>query len=73
VRAARRGLAVRKQGETRKSMFGIVDESQRSLRPQPPCAQRVTAPQRHLLRCRSSTIEKDRLRRIALHLTPRRS
>jgi hypothetical protein len=54
-------------------MFGIVDESQRRMRPQDLCAQRVTAARRHLLCCRSSTMERYRRRRGALQLTPRRS
>jgi hypothetical protein len=63
-RAARRGLAVRRLGAARKSVFGIVDQPQRRLGPQTPCARRVPAARRHLLRCRSSTIDGDRLCRV---------
>jgi len=54
-------------------MFGIVDESQRGLGPQPPCARRVPAARHRLRRCRSSTMEGHRRRRGALQPAPRRT
>ena len=54
-------------------MLSISDDEQRSLRPQDPCALRVPAAWGHLLRCRSLTILRHRLRRGALQLAPRRS
>jgi len=52
----------------------IVDDEQRSDRPQDPCALRVPAARAHLRRCRPSTMYTD----IACgpaqeHLRPRRS
>ena len=37
----------------------IVDDGQRRVRPQHPCALRVRAARGHLLRCRSSTMYTD--------------
>jgi hypothetical protein len=61
------------QGARRRRCGDIVDDEQRRDCPQYLCAQRVPAPQGHLLRWRSSTISPYRLRRAALQLPLRRS
>jgi len=53
--------------------MSIVDDEQHSMRPQHPCARRVTAARGHLLRCRFLPMGEHRPRRGALHLAPRRS
>ena len=50
----------------------IVDDERRGMRPQPPCARRVTAAWGHLRRCRSSPMHTASRRRTALDLVPRR-
>src|SRR6266702_5913215 len=57
---ARMGIVRRAQGARRKAMsVRIVDDEQRSDRPQDPCALRVAAARAHLRRCRPSTMYTD--------------
>ena len=48
------------------------DDEQQSIRPQPPCARRVTAAPHHLRCCRASTMYQHRSRPGAYHLAQRR-
>ena len=59
-RVARMGIVRRAQGATTKAIpVWIVEEEQRSDRPQDPCALRVAAARAHLRRCRPSTMYTD--------------
>ena len=54
------GIVRRAQGARRKAMsVRIVDDEQRSDRPQDPCALRVPAARAHLRRCHPSTMYTD--------------
>ena len=52
-------------------MWCIVDDERRRIHPQAPCARRVPGGVGQLRRCFSPTMKEHRLRRSALHLTPR--